>query len=104
MVVIYETEVHRCSGGGRSSAQTISQIPNQLEVIFASNARAACNDYPCRLKIDFFGAFVLFDRTKTPRQYRQNQALDRDKDGTITKAEAVAKVQRQYEKGQELRN
>jgi hypothetical protein len=31
--------------------------------------------------------------------YRQNSGLDKNKDGTVTKAEATAKVQQKYEKG-----
>ena len=37
-------------------------------------------------------SFVLWDRESRPTTYRQNAGLDVNKDGTITKAEAAAKV------------
>lgn len=44
-------------------------------------------------------SFVLWDRASRPTTYRQNAGLDVDKDGTITRFEAVAKVQDKLEKG-----
>lgn len=37
-------------------------------------------------------SFVLWNKANRPTTYRQNIGLDSDKDGAITKAEAVAKV------------
>lgn len=37
-------------------------------------------------------SYVLWDRASKPTTYRQNAGLDGDRDGTITKAEATAKV------------
>jgi hypothetical protein len=43
--------------------------------------------------------FVLWDRVSRPTTYRQNVGLDINKDGAITRAEAVAKVQATLERG-----
>jgi len=72
-------------------------------------------DYRGRLKTlgDVYGAilwpamigkpddYVVFDRnnTKSPKLYSQNRGLDYNKDGKITKAEVVAKVQGKLTKG-----
>lgn len=44
---------------------------------------------------------VIFDAADTthPKLYLQNKGLDLNKDGTITKAEIVARVQREYDRG-----
>lgn len=43
--------------------------------------------------------YVLWDRETRPTTYRQNAGIDADKDGTITKAEATAKVAAKLSKG-----
>lgn len=43
--------------------------------------------------------YVLWSKTGKPTTYRQNSGLDINKDGVITKAEAVAKVQAKLDKG-----
>lgn len=45
--------------------------------------------------------FVLFDKTdpKHPKRYIQNQGLDIDRDGKITKSEAAAGVKKMLERG-----
>jgi hypothetical protein len=43
--------------------------------------------------------YVLWDKASRPTTYRQNAGLDMDKDGAITKAEAVSKVQAKLDKG-----
>lgn len=48
--------------------------------------------------------YVLWDRAGKPTTYRQNIGLDLDKDGAITKAEAVAKVQEKLAKGMQPQN
>lgn len=48
--------------------------------------------------------YVLWDRASKPTTYRQNAGLDLDKDGAITKAEAVAKVQEKLAKGLQPQN
>jgi len=44
-------------------------------------------------------SYVLWDRGARPTTYRQNAGLDANKDGAITRFEAVAKVQDKLEKG-----
>lgn len=44
--------------------------------------------------------WVLWDRLTRPTAYRQNAGLDLDKDGKVTKGEAVAKVQAKLKRGQ----
>ncbi|MBP6876546.1 MAG: hypothetical protein KBC34_00870 [Phenylobacterium sp.] len=46
----------------------------------------------------------LWDRETRPTTYRQNAGLDADKDGTITKAEAAAKVYATLAEGQRREN
>lgn len=43
--------------------------------------------------------FVLWDKASRPTTYRQNAGLDVDKDGEITRGEALAKVQEHAKKG-----
>lgn len=43
--------------------------------------------------------YVLFDRRKMPTTYRQNSGLDLNRDGTVTKWEATAKVRSMYYRG-----
>lgn len=43
--------------------------------------------------------YVLFDARRQPKAYSQNAGLDEDDDATITKAEAVARVQRELDRG-----
>lgn len=43
--------------------------------------------------------WVLWDRLTRPTAYRQNAGLDADKDGKVTKGEAVAKVQAKLKRG-----
>ncbi|MCX5592010.1 transglycosylase SLT domain-containing protein [Alcaligenes endophyticus] len=44
--------------------------------------------------------WTLWDKTSRPTTYRQNAGLDLNKDGKITKAEAVAKIQAKLTRGQ----
>lgn len=48
--------------------------------------------------------WVLWDRVNRPTTYRQNAGLDGDKDGSITKAEAAAKVRAALERGMRPEN
>jgi hypothetical protein len=43
--------------------------------------------------------YVLFDRTKTPTTFRQNAGLDVNKDGLVTRAECLVKVNQKLAKG-----
>lgn len=43
--------------------------------------------------------FVLFDRKKTPTTFRQNSGLDVNKDGLVTRAECLVKVNERLAKG-----
>lgn len=43
--------------------------------------------------------FVLFDRAKTPTTFRQNAGLDVNKDGLVTRAECLVKVNEKLAKG-----
>ena len=43
--------------------------------------------------------WALWDQASRPTTYRQNAGLDLNKDGTITKAEAAAKVLAKLERG-----
>ena len=47
-------------------------------------------------------SYVLFDQQKQPTTYQQNRGLDQDRDGTITKSEAAAKVQAKLDIGKKL--
>jgi len=44
-------------------------------------------------------SYVLFDRSKPGKAYRQNSGIDMNKDGLVTKAEATAKVNAKLVKG-----
>lgn len=44
-------------------------------------------------------SYVLFDRTKTPTTFRQNAGLDVNKDGKVTRAECLVKVNQKLVKG-----
>lgn len=46
--------------------------------------------------------WVLWDQASRPTTYRQNAGLDLNKDGTITKAEAAAKVLAKLERGRQV--
>jgi hypothetical protein len=46
--------------------------------------------------------FVLFDRAKTPTTFRQNAGLDVNKDGMVTRAECLVKVNEKLAKGLKL--
>jgi hypothetical protein len=43
--------------------------------------------------------YVLFDRAKTPTTFRQNAGLDVNKDGLVTRAECLVKVNERLAKG-----
>lgn len=43
--------------------------------------------------------YVLFDRTKTPTTFRQNAGLDVNKDGLVTRAECLVKVNERLARG-----
>lgn len=43
--------------------------------------------------------YVLFDRKKTPTTFRQNAGLDVNKDGLVTRAECLVKVNERLAKG-----
>lgn len=43
--------------------------------------------------------YVLFDRKKTPTTFRQNSGLDVNKDGLVTRAECLVKVNEKLAKG-----
>ena len=43
--------------------------------------------------------YVLFDRSKTPNTFRQNAGLDVNKDGLVTRAECLVKVNEKLAKG-----
>lgn len=43
--------------------------------------------------------FVLFDRKKTPTTFRQNSGLDVNKDGLVTRAECLVKVNERLARG-----
>jgi len=43
--------------------------------------------------------FVLFDRAKTPTTFRQNAGLDGNKDGLVTRAECLVKVNERLARG-----
>lgn len=43
--------------------------------------------------------FVLFDRAKTPTTFRQNAGLDVNKDGLVTRAECLVKVNERLARG-----
>jgi hypothetical protein len=43
--------------------------------------------------------YVLFDRSKTPTTFRQNAGLDVNKDGLVTRAECLVKVNEKLAKG-----
>ncbi len=43
--------------------------------------------------------YVLFDARRQPKAYSQNAGLDEDKSSTVTKDEAVARVQRELDRG-----
>jgi len=44
-------------------------------------------------------SYVLFDRSKPGKAYRQNSGIDMNKDGLVTKAEATAKVHAKLVRG-----
>jgi hypothetical protein len=44
-------------------------------------------------------SYVLFDRSKTPTTFRQNAGLDVNKDGLVTRAECLVKVNQKLAKG-----
>jgi hypothetical protein len=46
--------------------------------------------------------YVLFDRTKTPTTFRQNAGLDVNRDGLVTRAECLVKVNEKLAKGLKL--
>jgi hypothetical protein len=46
--------------------------------------------------------YVLFDRSKAPKTFRQNAGLDLNKDGLVTRAECLVKVQEKLAKGQKF--
>jgi len=48
--------------------------------------------------------YVLFDERRHPKAYSQNAGLDADDSATVTKAEAVARVQRELERGAQAGN
>lgn len=43
--------------------------------------------------------YVLFDRTKAPTTFRQNAGLDLNKDGLVTRAECLVKINEKLAKG-----
>lgn len=43
--------------------------------------------------------FVLFDRSKSPKTFRQNAGLDLNRDGLVTRAECLVKVNEKLAKG-----
>ncbi len=43
--------------------------------------------------------YVLFDRSKTPTTFRQNAGLDVNKDGLVTRAECLVKINEKLAKG-----
>jgi hypothetical protein len=43
--------------------------------------------------------YVLFDRAKTPTAFRQNAGLDVNKDGLVTRAECLVKINEKLAKG-----
>jgi hypothetical protein len=43
--------------------------------------------------------FVLFDKQKKPTTFRQNAGLDLDKNGQVTRAECLVKINEKLEKG-----
>jgi hypothetical protein len=49
-------------------------------------------------------SYVLFDRSKTPTAFRQNSGLDVNKDGQVTRAECLVKVNQKLVKGLEPKN
>lgn len=48
--------------------------------------------------------FVLFDRSKAPITFRQNAGLDVNKDGLVTRAECLVKVNQKLAKGLQPEN
>ena len=44
-------------------------------------------------------SYVLFDRSKTPTTFRQNAGLDVNKDGKVTRAECLVKINQKLGKG-----
>lgn len=44
-------------------------------------------------------SYVLFDRAKTPTTFRQNAGLDVNKDGKVTRAECLVKINQKLGKG-----
>lgn len=48
--------------------------------------------------------YVLWSQATRPTTYRQNAGLDMNKDGVITRAECIAKVQAKLDKGYEPEN
>ena len=44
-------------------------------------------------------SYVLFDRSKMPTTFRQNAGLDVNKDGLVTRAECLVKVQERLTRG-----
>lgn len=47
-------------------------------------------------------SYVLFDRNKTPKTFRQNAGLDVNGDGLVTRAECLVKVNQKLAKGLQL--
>ncbi len=50
------------------------------------------------------GDFVLFSKTISPAAYRQNEGLDVNDDGQVTKSEAASKVKAMLVEGLQPRN
>lgn len=48
--------------------------------------------------------YVLFDRKKMPTAYRQNSGIDNNKDGLVTRAECLVKVNQKLAKGLRTEN
>lgn len=48
--------------------------------------------------------YVLFDKSKVPKTFRQNAGLDLNKDGLVTRAECLVKINEKLAKGLKSEN
>ena len=60
MVVVDEAQVHRGSRGRRGGAEAIGQVPDELEIVLAADARAPGDNNTRRLEVHLLRALVLF--------------------------------------------